>query len=109
MNEEKQNTAGASPASHPTTSDISMFMTKLGYKWSNQAQVYFYNIPCKCLPRHDMIQTIDDTTAKHIYKSLIGDNPYKPIKEIEKVCEKNCPDYNGMEILHKEQCNCSCH
>lgn len=25
------------------------------------------------------------------------------------VCEKNCPDYKGMEILHKEQCDCSCH
>ncbi len=27
----------------------------------------------------------------------------------ERVCEKNCPDYKGMEILHKEQCGCSCH
>jgi hypothetical protein len=27
----------------------------------------------------------------------------------EKVCEKNCPDYSGMAILHKEQCDCSCH
>jgi len=27
----------------------------------------------------------------------------------EKICEKNCPDYKGMQILHKEQCNCSCH
>ena len=31
------------------------------------------------------------------------------IKEGEKVCEKNCPDYNGMSILHLEQCGCSCH
>jgi len=29
--------------------------------------------------------------------------------ETEKVCEKNCPDYNGMSELHKEQCKCSCH
>ncbi len=27
----------------------------------------------------------------------------------EQKCEKNCDDYRGMEILHKEQCNCSCH
>jgi len=27
----------------------------------------------------------------------------------EKVCEKNCPDYKGMGILHNEQCDCSCH
>ena len=27
----------------------------------------------------------------------------------EKVCEKNCSDYLGMEELHKEQCDCSCH
>ena len=25
------------------------------------------------------------------------------------VCEKNCPDYKGMEILHREKCECSCH
>ena len=30
-------------------------------------------------------------------------------KENERVCEKNCPDYLGMEILHKQQCDCSCH
>lgn len=27
----------------------------------------------------------------------------------ENVCEKNCPDFNGMAILHNEQCDCSCH
>ena len=31
------------------------------------------------------------------------------IKEGENVCENNCPDYNGMSILHLEQCECSCH
>ena len=31
------------------------------------------------------------------------------IKEGENVCENNCPDYNGMSILHLEQCGCSCH
>jgi len=30
-------------------------------------------------------------------------------KILEKVCEKNCPDFNGMSILHLEQCDCSCH
>ena len=30
-------------------------------------------------------------------------------KRLEKVCEKNCPDFNGMSILHIEQCQCSCH
>ena len=27
----------------------------------------------------------------------------------DKVCENNCPDFNGMSILHLEQCACSCH
>jgi len=27
----------------------------------------------------------------------------------ENVCEKNCPDYKGMDELHKKQCTCSCH
>lgn len=27
----------------------------------------------------------------------------------ESVCEKNCPDFNGMALLHKQQCGCSCH
>lgn len=30
-------------------------------------------------------------------------------KYYENICEKNCPDYKGMEELHKEQCDCSCH
>lgn len=29
--------------------------------------------------------------------------------EAERVCEKNCPDYHGMEVLHAEQCICPCH
>jgi hypothetical protein len=29
--------------------------------------------------------------------------------ETEPTCERNCPDFNGMAILHKEQCDCSCH
>jgi len=31
------------------------------------------------------------------------------IIEETRVCEKNCPDFHGQEILHKEQCDCSCH
>ena len=76
----EENIVGSRPSSYPTTSDISMFMRDLKYEWSNQAQVYFYNIPCKCLPRHNTIQTIDRVTAEHIYKSLIGNNPYSPLK-----------------------------
>jgi len=30
-------------------------------------------------------------------------------KSKQECCEKNCPDYNGMSILHLEQCDCSCH
>lgn len=45
-------------------------------------------------------------------KALLHERGYcysiKPFIE-EDICEKNCPDYNGMEILHKEQCDCSCH
>jgi len=40
--------------------------------------------------------------------SFNGNCPVCEPKE-EKVCERNCPDYNGMNILHKEDCNCSCH
>lgn len=69
-------TIGASPSSHPTTSDISQFMKSICYEWSNQAQVYFYNIPCKCLPHHSTIQVINRITAEHMYKSLFGNKPY---------------------------------
>lgn len=67
-------------SSYPTTSDISQLMRFLKYEWSNQSQIYFYNIPCKCLPTHRTIQTIDRNTAEHIYKCLIGDKPYKELK-----------------------------
>lgn len=76
----KKNIVGVSPSSYPTTSDVSMFMKDLCYEWSNQAQVYYYNIPCKCLPRHNTIQTINRTTAEHMYKCLLGDKPYTPLK-----------------------------
>lgn len=38
-----------------------------------------------------------------------GGSPMPTIDNKERICEKNCPDYSGMEILHKEQCDCSCH
>ena len=31
------------------------------------------------------------------------------MKELEKVCEKNCPDCSGMAELHAKECKCSCH
>jgi hypothetical protein len=68
------------PLSFPTTSDISKFMRDLGYYWSNQAQVYYHDIPCKCLPTHRTPQTIDNVTATHMYRCLIGDKPYKKLK-----------------------------
>jgi len=68
---------GAISSSHPTTSDIGMMMRELKYEWSNEAQVYYYAIPCKCLPRHRTIQTIDRVMAEHIYKSIFGDNPFE--------------------------------
>src|SRR6266568_643298 len=37
LRKEMQN---AQPSSYPTTSDISMFMKELGFKWSNDAQIY---------------------------------------------------------------------
>lgn len=67
------------PATHPTTSDIGLFMRDLCYEWSNEAQVYYYNIPCKCKPLHRNVQTINRVTAEHMYKCLNGDKPYAPL------------------------------
>lgn len=75
--------SNAQPSSYPTTSDISQFMRQLGYMWSNQAQTYYHSIPCKCLPRHSTPQTIDRTTAEHLYKQLIGSKPFPPEEEKE--------------------------
>jgi len=30
-------------------------------------------------------------------------------ERLSTLCTNNCPDYNGMEILHKENCTCECH
>ena len=70
----------AIPGSHPTTSDIGLFMKVMGYDWSNQVQVYFKNFPCKCVPTHREPQTIDRNTAEHIYKSLIGNKAFEEIE-----------------------------
>ena len=40
----KRDTHG-STGSYPTTSDISEFMAKLGFKWSNEAQLYYHDSP----------------------------------------------------------------
>ena len=69
----------AIPGSYPTTSDIGLFMKALGYEWSNEAQIYFHNAPCGCLPKHRTPQTIDRNTAEHMYKILLGSNPYSPL------------------------------
>ena len=45
----------------------------------------------------------------HIADSPQGPEDVEPIKEKESICEKNCPDYKGMAILHEEKCVCSCH
>lgn len=64
---------GAIPTSHPTTSDISMLMKELGFKWSNEGQIYYsWNY-----------QHIDSKTAEFIYERLLGNKPYTPIKNHE--------------------------
>ncbi len=56
-------------SSYPTTSDISQFMKELGYRWSNEAQVYYdYNY-----------EHISRKSADRLYKYLIGDKPYTPL------------------------------
>ena len=62
------------PSSYPTTSDISMFMRELGFKWSNDAQIYYYDSSLG-------YEHISNKTANRLYKYLIGDKPYSPIKQ----------------------------
>ena len=61
------------PSTYPTTSDISSLMRELGYKWSNEAQVYY----------DSGYQHISSKSAKGLYKYLIGNKPYKAIKEVQ--------------------------
>ena len=59
----------ATPATFPTTSDISQLMRELGYQWSNEAQTFYgFN--------YDLIS---DRTARRLYKVLIGDKPYSRV------------------------------
>lgn len=58
------------PNSHPTISDISMFMREIGFKWSNDTQIYY----------HDNIngyEHLSKQTAERLYKYLIGNKPYE--------------------------------
>jgi len=60
--------------SHPTTSDVSMFMRELGFKWSNDAQIYYHD---------NMLgyEHLSRKTADRLYKYLIGDKPYTHLKK----------------------------
>jgi hypothetical protein len=66
-------TNGAIPSSYPTTSDISMFMQELGYKWSNDAQIYYNQNGAR-------YTHMSRDGADRLYKYLIGDKPYTPLK-----------------------------
>ena len=81
--EEGNKTMLSQPSSYPTTSDISQFMQSIGYKWSNQAQVYFHDLPCRCLPLHKTPQTIDRATAECMYKTLFGNVAYPTSNKTE--------------------------
>lgn len=61
------------PSSYPTTSDISVFMQELGYKWSNDAQIYYNQ-------NGAMYTHMTRLTAERLYRYLIGDKPYTPVK-----------------------------
>lgn len=65
---------GAIPSSYPTTSDISCFMGELGFKWSNDAQVYYHESMIK-------YEHLTRQTAERLYKYLIGDKPYSPLRK----------------------------
>jgi hypothetical protein len=61
------------PDSYPTTSDISMLMRDLGFKWSNDAQIYYHD---------DMnrYEHLSRKTADRLYKILIGNTYYIDLK-----------------------------
>jgi len=79
-------TKPAQPDSYPTTSDISMFMQELGFKWSNDAQIFYHQNSLG-------YEHLSDETAKRLYKYLIGDKPYSLLKC---KCPNNC--VNGCEF-----------
>jgi hypothetical protein len=57
------------PATYPTTSDISMFMRSLGFKWSNDAQIYYHD-------NMNRYEHLSRNTAERLYKHFIGDKPF---------------------------------
>lgn len=58
-----------SPVTYPTTSDISAFMQSIGFKWSNEAQLYYHDSSLG-------YEHISDKTARRLYKHFIGDKPF---------------------------------
>lgn len=62
---------GAIPGSYPTISDISMLMKEFGYKWSNEAQVYYE------IGNYD--GHITRKASEKLYERLIGKKPYKKL------------------------------
>lgn len=58
----------------PTPSDVSMFMQELGFKWSNDAQTYYY-------ASSRGYEHVSNHTAERLYKYLIGEKPYSPLKD----------------------------
>ena len=58
------------PATHPTTSDISMLMKDLGFKWSNEGQIYYHEYN---------YEHLESNTAEAIYQKLVGRKPYNGV------------------------------
>lgn len=60
-------------ATNPTTSDISQLMQFLGFKWSNDAQIYYHD-------NMNGYEHLSRKTAERLYKILIGNKPFiKPL------------------------------
>jgi len=72
MTKENQLTMNG-PSKYPTTSDISMFMQELGFKWSNDAQIYYHDNSLG-------YEHMSGRTAERLYKYLIGAKPYTKLK-----------------------------
>jgi hypothetical protein len=61
----------AIPDHHPTTSDISQFMISIGYRWSNESQIYYEYWASS--PGHIFVED-----AKRLYIRIIGERPFDP-------------------------------
>lgn len=57
-----------------TTNDISEFMSSLGFKWSNEAQVYYCD---QFTSKVNEWHTINGETAKHLYIMVVKPNEMK--------------------------------